>query len=94
MAATRKPTQTPKPIAKKTTPKMPGMGPTTRVASKAKPVKLPEFKMPTIAEYRSSAAYRSDNPMTYKQYVDTAKSQYDAFLKQKKATIAKRSRNR
>jgi hypothetical protein len=41
MAATRKPTQTPKPIAKKTTPKMPGMGPVAKVASKPKPKPAP-----------------------------------------------------
>ena len=83
MAATRKPTQTPKPIAKKTTPKMPGMGPVAKVASKAKPTPKPKFTMPTIAEYRSSAAYRSDNPMTYKQYVERAKEVYDIKYKKK-----------
>ena len=62
MAATRKPTQTPKPkVMPKVTPK---------------PTPMPKFTMPTIAEYRSSAAYRSDNPMTYKQYVERAKEVY------------------
>jgi hypothetical protein len=83
MAATKKPTQTPKPISKKIAPKMPGMGPTTRVASKAKATPTPKFTMPTIAEYRSSAAYRSDNPMSYKQYVERAKEVYDIKYKKK-----------
>ena len=80
MAAAKKPTQTPKPISKKIKPKMPGMGPAAKVAStaKPKPKPTPKFTMPTIAEYRSSAAYRSDNPMTYKEYVFTAKEVYDA----------------
>jgi hypothetical protein len=37
----KKSTQTPKPISKKIAPKMPGMGPTAKVASKAKPKVMP-----------------------------------------------------
>ena len=64
MAVTRKPTQTPKP----------------KVTSKPKPkaTPIPKFTMPTVAEYRKSAAYRSDNGQTYKEYVFTAKEVYDA----------------
>jgi len=82
--AAKKPTQTPKPISKRITPKMPGMGPMTRVTPKQKPTPMPKFTMPTIAEYKSSAAYRGDNPMTYKQYVERAKEVYDIKKKRMK----------
>jgi hypothetical protein len=80
MAAAKKPTQTPKPISKKTTPKMPGMGPTAKVTPKTTP--KPKFTMPTVAEYRKSAAYRT-NSQSYKDYVFTAKEVYDAKYKKK-----------
>jgi hypothetical protein len=51
MAATKKPTQTPKPISKKIVPKMPGMGPTARVASTAKPkAPAPKFNNKQIQD--------------------------------------------
>ena len=68
MAAVKKATPTPKPKA--------------TVTPKPKPT--PKFTMPTIAEYRSSAAYKSDNPQSYKDYVYTAKAVYDAKYKKKK----------
>ena len=72
MAVTRKPTQTPKP---KVTPK---------VTPKPKATPIPKFTMPTVAQYRKSAAYRSDDGQTYKEYVFTAKEIYDAKYGKKK----------
>ena len=57
---------------------MPGMGPTAKITPKPKATPIPKFTMPTVAEYRKSAAYRSDNGQTYKEYVFTAKEVYDA----------------
>ena len=76
MAATKKPTQTPKPIAKKITPKMPGMGPVARVASKAKPTPMPKFTMPTIKEWKTSAGYKTGS-QSYKEFVFLEKELYD-----------------
>ena len=78
MAIAKKPTQTPKPIAKKTVAKMPSSGPMAKVAKpKVSPSPTPKFLMPTIADYRKSAAYKSGG-MSYKEYVDTSKQVYDA----------------
>jgi hypothetical protein len=48
----KKSTSTPKPIAKKATPKMPGMGPTAKVASKATPkaTPMPKFNSKQIQD--------------------------------------------
>ena len=70
-----------KKISPKTVPNIPGTGPLSKIP---KPKKPPKFVMPTVAEYRSSAAYRSDDGQTYKQYVLTAKAVYDAKYKKQK----------
>ena len=67
MAAVKKATPTPKPKA--------------TVTPKPKPT--PKFTMPTIAEYRQSAGYKTDS-QSYKDYVYTAKAVYDAKYKKKK----------
>jgi hypothetical protein len=64
----KKSTQTPKP---KVTPK---------VTPKTTP--KPKFTMPTVAEYRKSAGYKT-NSQSYKDYVFTAKEVYDAKYKKK-----------
>ena len=46
-------------------------------APKTKAVPTPKFTAPSVAEFRKSAAYRTDS-MTYKQYVDTAYSVFKA----------------
>ena len=67
MAMAKKATPTPKP---KVTVK-----PT--VKPKVKPTPAPKFTAPSVAEFRQSAAYKT-NSMTYKEYVDTAYSVYKA----------------
>jgi len=66
---------------KKISPKTPGTGPLSKIP---KPKATPKFVMPTVADWKSSAAYRSDNPMSYKEYVYTAKAVYNAKYKNKK----------
>ena len=62
MAMSKKVTPTPKPKATvKATPK---------ATVKPKVVPMPKFTAPSVAEFRQSAAYKTDS-MTYKQYVDT-----------------------
>lgn len=73
MAAPKKATPTPKPKATvKPTPK-----PTVKATVKPKVVPVPKFTAPSVAEFRQSAAYKTDS-MTYKQYVDTAYSVFKA----------------
>lgn len=65
MAMPKKATPTPKPKVK-ATPK-----PTIKPTVKPKATPVPKFTAPSVAEFRQSAAYKTDS-MTYKQYVDTA----------------------
>lgn len=67
MASPKKITPSPKPkVTIKPTPK-----------PKVKPTPAPKFTAPSVAEFRQSAAYKT-NSMTYKEYVDTAYSVYKA----------------
>jgi hypothetical protein len=62
MAATRKPTQTPKPkVMPKVTPK---------------PTPMPKFTMPTIKEWKTSAGYKTGS-QSYKEFVFLEKELYD-----------------
>jgi hypothetical protein len=61
----KKVTPTPKPKA------------TPKATVKPKVVPVPKFTAPSVAEFRQSAAYKTDS-MTYKQYVDTAYSVFKA----------------
>lgn len=73
MAMARKVTPTPKPKVKvKASPK-----PTVKATVKPKVTPVPKFTAPSVAEFRQSAAYKTDS-MTYKEYVDTAYSVYKA----------------
>jgi len=65
MAMSKKVTPTPKPKA------------TPKATVKPKVVPVPKFTAPSVAEFRQSAAYKTDS-MTYKQYVDTAYSVFKA----------------
>jgi hypothetical protein len=66
---------------KKTTPK-PTPKPKVTSTPKPKVTPTPKFTAPTLAEYKSSAAYRAGN-LTYKQYIDMSKSAYDAKYKKR-----------
>jgi hypothetical protein len=48
-----------------------------------KPKPMPKFTAPSVAEFRKSAAYKTDS-MGYKEYVDTAYEVYMAKKKKKK----------
>jgi hypothetical protein len=48
----------------------------------AKPTPMPKFTAPSVAEFRKSAAYKTDS-MGYKEYVDTAYNLYMAKKKKK-----------
>ena len=63
------------PMAKKPTPK-----PTVKATVKPMAKPYPKFTAPSVAEFRKSAAYKTDS-MGYKEYVDTAKQVYDAKRK-------------
>lgn len=52
------------------------------VTIKPKRVPTPKFTAPTVAEFRKSAAYKTDS-MGYKEYVDTAQQVYNAKRKKK-----------
>jgi hypothetical protein len=67
---TPKPKVTVKPTAKAT------------VKPKPKATPTPKFTAPSVAEFRQSAAYRT-NSMGYKEYVDTAYQVYQAKNKRK-----------
>ena len=80
MAAPKKATPTPKPKATvKPTPK-PTVKPKATVNPKVTPV--PKFTAPSVAEFRQSAAYKTDS-MGYKEYVDAAYAVYQAKYKRK-----------
>jgi len=72
--ATPKPTPKPKVMVK----------PTAKATVKPKPkaTPTPKFTAPSVAEFRQSAAYRT-NSMGYKEYVDTAYQVYQAKYKRK-----------
>jgi hypothetical protein len=53
---------------------------TVTVKPKATPV--PKFTAPSVAEFRKSAAYKTDS-MTYKQYVDYFRQQHNYKYKKK-----------
>ena len=78
MAAPKKATPTPKPKIK-ATPK-PTVKPKATVKPKVTPV--PKFTAPSVAEFRQSAAYKTDS-MGYKEYVDAAYAVYQAKYKRK-----------
>jgi len=72
--ASPKPTPKPKVMAK----------PTAKATVKPKPkaTPVPKFTAPSVAEFRKSAAYKTDS-MGYKEYVDTAYQVYQAKYKRK-----------
>ena len=70
--ASPKPTPKPKVMAK----------PTAKATVKPKATPVPKFTAPTVAEFRKSAAYKTDS-MGYKEYVDTAYQVYQAKYKRK-----------
>lgn len=74
MAMSRKATPTPKPKIK-ATPK-----PTIKATVKPKAKPTPKFTAPSVAEFRQSAAYKTDS-MGYKEYVDTAYQVYKSKYK-------------
>jgi hypothetical protein len=51
---------------------------TKKATTKAKPknVPIPKFTPPTVAEFRRSAAYKTDS-MMYKEYVDYFRQQHN-----------------
>ena len=75
--ATPKPKPTPKPKV------MPKPTPKVKVTSKPKTTPVPKFTAPTVAQYRQSAAYKTDS-MTYKEYVDAIYDVYKYNLKKGK----------
>jgi hypothetical protein len=72
--ASPKPTPKPKVMAK----------PTAKATVKPKPkaTPVPKFTAPSVAEFRQSAAYKTDS-MGYKEYVDTMYQVYQAKNKKK-----------
>jgi hypothetical protein len=69
----------------KPTPKAkPTVKPTVKatVTPKPKPTPVPKFTAPSVAQFRQSAAYKT-NSMGYKEYVDTAYQVYQAKYKRK-----------
>ena len=72
--ATPKPTPKPKVTVKPTA--------KATVAPKPKATPVPKFTAPSVAEFRQSAAYKT-NSMGYKEYVDTAYQVYQAKNKRK-----------
>ncbi len=69
----------------KPTPKAkPTVKPTAKatVTPKPKPTPVPKFTAPSVAQFRQSAAYKT-NSMGYKEYVDTAYQVYQAKYKRK-----------
>jgi hypothetical protein len=57
---------------------------TKKATTTAKPknVPIPKFTPPTVAEFRQSAAYKT-NSMMYKEYVDYFRQQYNFKYKKK-----------
>jgi outer membrane biosynthesis protein TonB len=75
--ATPKPKPSPKPkVMAKPTPKV-------KYTPKPKATPVPKFTAPTVAQYRQSAAYKTDS-MTYKEYVDASYDVYKYTLKRGK----------
>ena len=72
----KKTTPTPKPKIK-ATPK-----PTVKATIKPKPKPTPKFTAPSVAEFKQSAAYKTDS-MGYKEYVDASYQVYKAKYKVK-----------
>jgi hypothetical protein len=72
MAMKKKATPSPKP---KASPK-----PTVKVTVKPKAKPTPKFTAPSVAEFRQSAAYKTDS-MGYKEYVDASYQVYKAKYK-------------
>ena len=56
--------------------------PKTTMTPKPKATPMPKFTEPTLAQYKSSAAYKAGN-MTYKQYVAASKNAFDIKAKRK-----------
>jgi hypothetical protein len=56
--------------------------PIIKATPKATKTPVPKFTAPTVAEFRKSAAYRTDS-MGYKEYVDTALQVYNAKYKKR-----------
>lgn len=54
----------------------------TTVTVKPKVTPIPKFTPPTLAQFKSSAAYKAGD-WTYKQYVDEFLAQYNAKYKKK-----------
>jgi hypothetical protein len=76
MAMPKKVTPTPKPKVK-ATPK-----PTAKAKIVIKPKPTPKFTAPSVAEFRKSAAYKTDS-MGYKEYVDALYQVHQAKYKNK-----------
>ena len=74
MAMRKKATPSPKP---KASPK-----PTVKVTVKPKAKPTPKFTAPSVAEFRQSAAYKTDS-MGYKEYVDAMYQVHQAKYKNK-----------
>ena len=67
----------------KPTPKAkPTVKPTVKATVKPKPTPVPKFTAPSVAQFRQSAAYKT-NSIGYKEYVDTAYQVYQAKYKRK-----------
>ena len=78
--ATPKPKPTPRPkagLAK------PPRKVTVTIKPKPKVTPVPKFTTPSVAEFRKSAAYKTDS-MTYKEYVDAMYDVYKYKLKRGK----------
>jgi hypothetical protein len=74
---------TKKAVAKKATPKpTPKPKAVVKAPVKAVPKKtpIPKFTAPSVAEFRKSAAYKTES-MDYKEYVDTAYDLYKSRYK-------------
>jgi hypothetical protein len=54
----------------------------TAKAPSPKATPIPKFTAPSVAEFRKSAAYRTDS-MGYKEYVETALQVYKAKYKKR-----------
>ena len=78
--ATPKPKPTPTPRPKAGLAKPPRK---VTVTVKPKVTPVPKFTPPTLAQYKQSAAYKTDS-MTYKEYVDAIYDVYKYKLKKGK----------
>jgi hypothetical protein len=73
--ASPKPTPKPKVMAKPT--------PKVKYTPKPKATPVPKFTAPTVAQYKKSAAYKTDS-MSYKEYIDAIYDVYKYNLKKGK----------